>query len=87
MPSPPDVVLVRHGETEWTVARRHTGNTDVPLTEEGRREGKLLGRRLAGEHFTRVLSSPLSRALDTCRLALPDPPAPVEVRGPGRVGC
>jgi broad specificity phosphatase PhoE len=76
----PDVVLVRHGETEWTLSRQHTGNTDIPLTDEGRDQAERLGRVLArsGERFTRVLSSPLSRALDTCRLALPG--AAVEVR-------
>ncbi|HEY8543816.1 MAG TPA: histidine phosphatase family protein [Acidimicrobiales bacterium] len=68
----PDVVLVRHGATEWTMTRRHTGTTDIPLTEEGRRQARRLGEVLArsGERFGRVLSSPLSRALDTCRLAL-----------------
>jgi len=70
-PTAPDVVLVRHGETEWTLSRRHTGNTDIPLTDEGRRQGQQLGRRLAadGDQFARVLSSPLARALETCREA------------------
>jgi probable phosphoglycerate mutase len=68
-PTTPDVVLVRHGETEWTLARRHTGNTDIPLTDDGRHQARELGRRLAGETFARVLSSPLARALDTCREA------------------
>jgi probable phosphoglycerate mutase len=75
----PDVVLVRHGETEWTVTRRHTGNTDIPLTDDGRRQAGQLGRRLAGERFARVLSSPLARAFETCRLALPDRAGRVEV--------
>jgi probable phosphoglycerate mutase len=61
--------LVRHGETEWARLGRHTGRTDVPLTETGRRQARALGRRLAGHHFALVLSSPLVRAADTARLA------------------
>jgi broad specificity phosphatase PhoE len=64
-----DAVLVRHGQTEWSLDGRHTGSTDIPLTEEGRREAEAAGRRLAGRNFALVLSSPLARALDTCRLA------------------
>lgn len=63
------VVLVRHGETEWSKSGKHTGRTDVPLTEEGRKGAKALGARLADFHFARVLSSPLARAKDTCTLA------------------
>ena len=62
-------VLVRHGQTEWSVSGQHTGRTDIPLTDEGRRHARALGARLAGWRFRRVLSSPLARALDTCRLA------------------
>jgi broad specificity phosphatase PhoE len=61
--------LVRHGETEWSAAGRHTGRTDVELTAEGRREAGSLAWRLSGRTFSCVLSSPLSRALDTCRIA------------------
>jgi broad specificity phosphatase PhoE len=64
-----EIVLVRHGETEWSRDRRHTSRTDIPLTEAGRREAEELPEALAGWSFARVLSSPLSRALDTCRLA------------------
>jgi broad specificity phosphatase PhoE len=67
-----EIVLVRHGETEWSRTLKHTGRTDVPLTEEGRAQARLVGKALAGRRFGRVLSSPLSRALETCRLALPD---------------
>jgi broad specificity phosphatase PhoE len=66
-----EVVLVRHGETEWSRLLKHTGRTDVPLTEKGERDARLVGRALAGRSFGRVLSSPLARALETCRLALP----------------
>jgi broad specificity phosphatase PhoE len=65
----PEVVLVRHGETEWSRSGRHTGRTDVPLTEAGQRQAELLRSALGGRTFARVLTSPLSRASETCRLA------------------
>jgi broad specificity phosphatase PhoE len=63
------VVLVRHGETPWSLAGKHTGRTDVALTDAGRDAARRVGLALGGHSFARVLSSPLSRALDTCRLA------------------
>lgn len=65
----PETVLVRHGETEWSVALRHTGRTDVPLDEEGRRQARALRGLLEDRHYELVLVSPLERALETCRLA------------------
>ncbi len=66
---PNEVVLVRHGETEWARLGRHTGRTDIPLTADGQAQAALAGRRLSGRKFALVLTSPLSRAADTCRLA------------------
>jgi broad specificity phosphatase PhoE len=63
------LVLVRHGETEWTRTGQHTGRMDIPLTEAGRAEAERLRGRLARYAFARVLVSPLSRARDTCALA------------------
>jgi probable phosphoglycerate mutase len=65
----PALWLVRHGETEWARLGRHTSRTDVPLTEAGRDQARDLGRRLAGHAFSRVLTSPMSRASDTAALA------------------
>jgi len=64
-----NVVLVRHGETEWSRDGRHTGRTDLPLTEEGQRHAAALAAPLRAWQFALVLTSPLRRAVETCRLA------------------
>lgn len=63
------IVLVRHAQTAWSLTGQHTGTTDLPLTAEGRRLTGRLRRRLGGETFARVLTSPLQRAVETCRIA------------------
>jgi len=70
---PGRLVLLRHGETQWSRDGRHTGRTDVPLTENGERDARLLAPRLAGFDFALVLCSPLSRARRTAELAGLDP--------------
>ena len=67
--SAPEVLLVRHSETEWSAGGRHTGRTDVPLTEEGRARARDLAPALSGRAYALVLTSPLSRARETCELA------------------
>jgi probable phosphoglycerate mutase len=62
------ILLIRHGETEWSASGRHTGRTDVPLTEAGRRAAEGIGKSLAGLRLE-VWSSPLERARETSRLA------------------
>jgi broad specificity phosphatase PhoE len=64
-----EIVLVRHGETEWSSAGKHTGRTDIPLTEGGRSQARMVGAALRKRRFAAVWTSPLSRALETCRLA------------------
>jgi probable phosphoglycerate mutase len=65
------LIVLRHGETEWSASGRHTGRTDVPLTPDGERKARLLGQRLV--HFgiepVRVLSSPRQRAVNTALFA------------------
>lgn len=64
-----EIVLVRHGETEWSASGRHTGRTDVPLTARGERQAKAVIPLLDGRDFALVLSSPLQRAVRTAEIA------------------
>ncbi len=63
------IYLVRHGETDWARLGRHTGRTDIPLTDPGREQARDLGRRIGDHRFGLVLTSPLSRAWETATLA------------------
>lgn len=63
------IFLVRHGETAWSLAGRHTSRTDLPLTERGERDASALGAELRAVDFGLVLSSPARRARRTCELA------------------
>ena len=65
----PAIWLARHGETAWSLSGRHTGLTDVPLTERGERNARRLGERLKGLEVAKVFTSPLQRAARTCQLA------------------
>jgi broad specificity phosphatase PhoE len=64
-----EIVLVRHGQTEWSAAGRHTSYTDLDLTDEGERQARAAGERLRGRTFAAVISSPRKRALRTAELA------------------
>ncbi len=71
-PMPARTVLLRHGSTEWSLAGRHTGRTDLPLVEHGRRQAQAAGtllREVGFDTFALVLTSPLRRAAETCALA------------------
>jgi broad specificity phosphatase PhoE len=63
------IVLVRHGETEWSLAGKHTSRTDLPLTKAGRARATKLAELLARRSFSLVMTSPLRRARETCELA------------------
>jgi broad specificity phosphatase PhoE len=64
-----EIVLVRHGETEWSANGRHTSTTDLPLTARGEHQARALAPALAARRFAAVLSSPRQRALRTAELA------------------
>ena len=77
------IVVVRHGATEWSDARRHTGRTDLPLTDEGREQARAVGRLLEGQSFALVLTSPWLRAAQTAEILVevarvPQPAMPCE---------
>ena len=65
----PEIHVIRHGETAWTESRRHTGLTDIPLTERGERQARRFGEHLRSRTFAHVFTSPLQRARRTCELA------------------
>jgi len=76
--TPGRIVLLRHGETEWSLSGKHTGRTDIPLTDRGRERAAALGPVLAALRGTQdppalVLSSPMRRATETAELAGPHP--------------
>ena len=64
-----EIMLARHGETEWSRDLRHTGHTDIPLTDIGREQARALATRFSDLELAFVLTSPLSRATESCRLA------------------
>jgi broad specificity phosphatase PhoE len=65
----PRLFLIRHGDTDWTDAHRHTGRTDIPLNSKGEAAARQLANRLKRETFTQIFTSPLARARRTCELA------------------
>ena len=69
MLKPGEVLLIRHGETEWSISGQHSGRTDLPLTAGGEDEAREVARLLTGQSFDLVLCSPLQRARRTCELA------------------
>ena len=77
-PMPLHLYLIRHGETEWSLSGRHTGETDIPLSAQGEQDARRLGETLRAAGLTRVLTSPRKRARRTCALAELTPVAEIE---------
>ena len=73
-----EIYLIRHGETEWSRSGKHTGVSDIPLTEHGQEQAQLLRQELATVNFELVLTSPLQRARQTCELAGLGPRAQID---------
>jgi broad specificity phosphatase PhoE len=67
----PQLLVIRHGRTEWSRTGRHTGRSDVPLDDQGREEARAAARTLDGWNISRAYSSPLGRARDTAELVQP----------------
>ena len=63
------IVMVRHGQTEWSLSGQHTSVTDLPLTAAGEAEARRVGRALRSREFALILSSPRQRALRSAELA------------------
>jgi probable phosphoglycerate mutase len=68
MAAPAQIAVVRHGQTEWSLNGRHTGTTDIPLTDEGRAEARASAPLVQALQVDRVVCSPLQRARETCSL-------------------
>ncbi|CAN5778462.1 histidine phosphatase family protein [soil metagenome] len=66
------LIVVRHGETEWSRTGKHTGLTDIPLTEQGRAEALLAAETLQGWTLARAYTSPLIRAKETAEVVAPE---------------
>ena len=79
--------LVRHGETEWNAAGRIQGHADVPLSEQGRLQMRLLANRLTGREFSAVYTSDLSRAVESARVMVGEAGAPVSTDSDLREFC
>jgi broad specificity phosphatase PhoE len=67
----PQLLVIRHGQTEWSASGKHTGRTDIPLTEQGRYEARDAARTLDGWHLRRAWCSPLRRARETADIVSP----------------
>jgi probable phosphoglycerate mutase len=75
---PERIFFIRHGETEWSLSGRHTGLTDIPLTEAGKNEARDLGKRFSAWKFDHVFTSPRQRAQQTCHLTGLTTPAEID---------